>query len=93
VMVFVFGLPVSGLTDFLNLGIFFGRDRPPLWMSGGTYGPEAGLAAMPILFIASLFLWKTHLIRPSREMLQAISHGKHEPRYISLSLDRSITKP
>ncbi|HEY6330287.1 MAG TPA: type II CAAX endopeptidase family protein [Blastocatellia bacterium] len=92
VMVFVFGLPVSGLTDFVNLGIFLGQDKLPLWMSGGTYGPEGGLAAVPILIISSLVLWKTGLFRPTPYMLEAVKHGKPEARYISLSLDRPDAK-
>jgi CAAX protease family protein len=54
----VFGLPVSGITEFSTLvrGVAAG----PLWLTGSDYGPEASavcsaalLLALPLLWIAS----------------------------------------
>jgi uncharacterized protein len=78
VMVFVFGLPVSGLTTFQNLAWQHGESKPPVWISGGDYGPEAGAAATLALLITTLVIWKSGWFRPAAEMLDAIKHGKPE---------------
>jgi CAAX amino terminal protease family. len=86
VMVFVFGLPVSGITTYQNLAWLHGESKPPLWISGGDYGPEAGAAATLALLIATLLIWKSGWFRPSAEMLAAIKHAKPE-RPISIIAD------
>ena len=68
-MVFIFGLPVSGLTSFIELALLQGRPGSPVWLSGGDYGPEAGAAATAALLAATLVVWKSGLFHPSSEML------------------------
>jgi uncharacterized protein len=81
VMVFVFGLPVSGNTLFNQLAWLRGHDGPPEWISGGGYGPEAGAAATLVLTLSTLAIWKSGLFKPSEEMLAATRHGSPEPRF------------
>ncbi|HXZ80494.1 MAG TPA: type II CAAX endopeptidase family protein [Terriglobales bacterium] len=50
----VFGLPVSGLTDFAVIGV--GRVAGPQWLTGGSYGPEGGVLATIAIFIGLLFV-------------------------------------
>lgn len=46
----VFGFPVSGLADFFTL---IGIERSgPVLLTGGTFGPEAGLLQYPVLLLA-----------------------------------------
>ena len=80
VMVFVFGLPVSGISVFDQLAWLRAADRPPDWVSGGVYGPEGGAAATLVLILSTLAIWKSGLLKPSEEMLAAIRHGHPEPR-------------
>jgi uncharacterized protein len=87
VMVFLFGLPVSGITDFSQFGLFIGQDKSPAWISGGPYGPEGGVAAALVLGLSVLVIWKTRLLRVTKDMQEAIKHGKPEPRYQGLSLN------
>jgi membrane protease YdiL (CAAX protease family) len=87
VMVFLFGLPVSGITDFIQFGIFIGQDKSPAWISGGPYGPEGGVAAALVLALSVLIIWKTSLLRVTKDMQEAIKHGNPEPRYLGLSLN------
>lgn len=84
-MVFIFGLPVSGFTTLDQLAWLRGSIGPPLWISGGSYGPEAGLAATVALILSTLAIWKSGLFTASDEMLAAIRHGKREPVFVSIT--------
>ena len=75
VMVFVFGLPVSGNKQFSHLAWLNGQAGSPVWLSGGDYGPEGGVAATVVLIISTLVIWKSRLFAPSEEMIAAIRHG------------------
>jgi len=83
-MVFIFGLPVSGFTALDEFAWLRGSAGTPLWASGGSYGPEGGLAATAALMLSTLVIWKSGLFTPSEEMLSAIKHGKHEPAFVSV---------
>jgi membrane protease YdiL (CAAX protease family) len=80
VMVFVFGLPVSGISTFDQLSWLRVENHPPEWVSGGVYGPEGGAAATLALILSTLVIWKSGLFKPSEEMLAAIQHGSVAPR-------------
>lgn len=73
--VFVFGLPVSGIDTLAGLGLLTGQLGDPSWFSGGSYGPEGGLAASVGLAASTLILWKTRLFQVSDEMTAATAHG------------------
>ena len=84
-MVFVFGLPVSGFTTLGQLSWLRGTIGEPAWVSGGSYGPEAGLAATAGLILSTLAIYKGGLFSASEEMLAAITHGKPEPAFVSVT--------
>ncbi|MFL6215118.1 MAG: CPBP family intramembrane glutamic endopeptidase [Blastocatellia bacterium] len=86
VMVFVFGLPVSGITSFQHLAWWRSESRPPVWISGGEYGPEAGAAATLALLVVTLVIWRSGWFRATPEMLAAVEHGKPE-RPLSITAD------
>jgi membrane protease YdiL (CAAX protease family) len=75
VMVFIFGLPVSGITMYSHLAWLRSQPEEPAWFSGGSYGPEGGLAATVALVISTLVIWKVGLFSASEEMMAAIRHG------------------
>jgi len=75
VMAFVFGLPVSGFTVYKSLAILDGTGGNPVWMSGGAYGPEGGVAATVAMIISTLIVWKSGFFKPSEDMLAAIKHN------------------
>jgi hypothetical protein len=75
-MVFIFGLPVSGFTTLGQLAWLRGRIGEPMWISGGSYGPEAGVAATIALILSTLAIWKSGLFTASEEMRVALQHGK-----------------
>lgn len=84
-MVFVFGLPVSGFTTFDQLSWLRGSVGAPAWISGGSYGPEGGVAVTVALLLSTIAIGKSGLFTPSDEMLAAIRHGKREPAFISIA--------
>lgn len=83
-MVFVFGLPVSGFTSFDQYSWLRGHPGGPMWISGGSYGPEAGVGATAALVLSTLVMWKSGLFGASSEMLEATKHGKREPEIVSI---------
>lgn len=74
-MIFVFGLPVSGMKLFNQLSWLKGQAGSPVWLSGGEYGPEAGLACTIVLIVSTLAIWKSRLFAPAEEMIAATKHG------------------
>lgn len=62
----IFSLPVSGSQSASSL--FVVEQRGPAWMTGGDYGPEAGIPALIILIIACLFIYRWKRIRVAPEM-------------------------
>jgi membrane protease YdiL (CAAX protease family) len=74
-MVFLFGLPVSGITMHKEMAVMAGEPGPPAWLSGGDYGPEGGAAATLALIICTLAIIKAPVFRGSEEMLLATRHG------------------
>jgi membrane protease YdiL (CAAX protease family) len=88
-MVFIFGLPVSGFTTLGELSWLKGRIGEPMWISGGSYGPEAGVAATVALILSTLAIWKSGLFIASEEMLAAIRHGKRQPAFVSVTPEQS----
>jgi membrane protease YdiL (CAAX protease family) len=89
-MVFIFGLPVSGLTTLGDLAWLKGRIGEPIWISGGDYGPEAGMAATVALILSTFAIWKSGLFTTSKEMLLAITHGKPEPALLTITPDSQV---
>jgi membrane protease YdiL (CAAX protease family) len=83
-MAFVFGLPVSGFTTLDQLAWLRGSIGAPAWISGGSYGPEGGVAVTAALLLSTIAIWKSGLFTPSDEMLAAVQHGKREPTFISI---------
>jgi membrane protease YdiL (CAAX protease family) len=80
VMVFFFGLPVSGITLYNEMALTRGEQGPLAWLSGGEYGPEGGAAATVALIIGTLVIIKLPAFRASEEMLTATRHGSVNPR-------------
>jgi hypothetical protein len=92
-MVFVFGLPVSGFTTFSGVSWLQGHPGSPVWVSGGSYGPEAGMCATLALLVSTMVSWRSGVFEASPEMLAAIKHGKREPSYVSITSEASRIEP
>ncbi|HEU4390499.1 MAG TPA: CPBP family intramembrane glutamic endopeptidase [Blastocatellia bacterium] len=84
-MGFVFGLPVSGTDLFKQIGVLGSTARSPVWLSGGTYGPEGGAAATLAVLLSAILIWKSGLFRQSQEMLVAVRHGTAERESLTVT--------
>jgi membrane protease YdiL (CAAX protease family) len=75
VMVFVFGLPVSGITMYDEMALMAGQSGQPVWVSGGDYGPEGGAVATLALILSTVVIIKWRAFRASEDMMIATRHG------------------
>ena len=50
----LFGLPISGNTSFAT--VVFSRANGPLWLTGGSFGPEAAVFTSFVLLVAIIIL-------------------------------------
>ncbi len=60
---FFFSLPVSGLLT--NRTLFVPTDYGPYWLTGGRYGPEAGIGTTVVVLAAIVYLLVDKRIKPS----------------------------
>ena len=73
---FIFSLPVSGLIT--NRTIFVPTDYGPDWLTGGRYGPEAGIGATVIMVAAILYLLLEKRIKPAFDYAASKQRRKAE---------------
>ncbi len=69
----VFGIEVSGLTDITKAPLFVETDTGPLWLTGGDYGIEGGIACTVALAVSTLGIWFLPLLRADEEMVELTS--------------------
>ena len=62
------GLPVSGITSLTRAPLLRATDRGPVWLTGGAYGLEGGLACTVALIAATAFIWRTTWLEPVAEL-------------------------
>jgi uncharacterized protein len=62
------GLPVSGITSLTAAPLVRATDAGPAWLTGGAYGLEGGLACTVTLIVATVFIWRTTLLKPAAEL-------------------------
>lgn len=67
----VYGLTVSGIEERIGASLFRTAQTGPVWLTGGSYGPEGGVLVTAVLIGASFWLWRTPHIRPQGEAREA----------------------
>jgi membrane protease YdiL (CAAX protease family) len=68
----IYGLPVSGLR-LPSQSLLVASDSGPEWLTGGSYGPEGGLAASIVLIIATLFIWQTRWLSAAEQTQETLT--------------------
>ena len=68
----VFGLPISG-ARFVSHPLFEAVDIGPLWLTGGSYGIEGGLAGTLAMLVFTIYTWRTSLVSATPELLKMTS--------------------
>ncbi len=58
--------PVSGFV--LDVPLYTARETGPDWMTGGPFGPEAGLAATVTITLGTAWMWRTRRLGESPRM-------------------------
>lgn len=58
--------PVSGFV--LDVPLYTARETGPDWMTGGPFGPEAGLAASVSIVLGTAWMWRTRALGESPGM-------------------------
>jgi membrane protease YdiL (CAAX protease family) len=58
--------PVSGFV--LDVPLYTARETGPDWMTGGPFGPEAGLAASVAIVLGTAWMWRTRALGESPGM-------------------------
>ncbi len=64
----VLGFNVSGIKAITPEPLLRAIDTGPDWLTGGSYGPEGGVACTAALALSTLFIWRTRLISATSEM-------------------------
>lgn len=80
-----FGLPVSGLTVPQH-PIFVSTSENPVWLTGGSYGCEGGIAVTVVIVIATIFIWRAKWLSVSPEMRAALSGQTSEKQITTIDL-------
>jgi hypothetical protein len=69
----VFGIEVSGLTELSAVSILKEVDGGPVWLTGGDYGIEGGLAST-IALVATCVVIYFMPLRPDNKLLSMSSN-------------------
>lgn len=64
----VLGLPVSGITVLTRAPLLRASDAGPAWLTGGAYGIEGGAACTVALVAATVFIWRTKMLKSDAEL-------------------------
>lgn len=62
------GFPVSGLNEF-DTPLYDVRELGPDAVTGGPFGPEAGVAATLAILAGTVWMWRTRRLRESERMM------------------------
>jgi membrane protease YdiL (CAAX protease family) len=69
----VFGINISGLSGFAPDPVFRATDAGPVWLTGGSYGIEGGVACTFAIVIAIGLVYFIPGLKPSDDMLRLTS--------------------
>jgi membrane protease YdiL (CAAX protease family) len=63
------GITVSGLKELTTAPLLQRIDSGPVWLTGGEYGIEGGIACTIALIATTLLIWFSPVMQPTEEML------------------------
>jgi membrane protease YdiL (CAAX protease family) len=69
----LFGLPVSGIESIAPHPALKGTDLGPVWLTGGSFGIEGGIACTIALVISTIIIWRMRFVGPTEEMKRLTS--------------------
>lgn len=72
----IFGVEVSGLTQFTTAPVLREIDSGPAWLTGESYGLEGGIACTIALIVSMALIYFLPILKPTEEMLALTSEEK-----------------
>ena len=69
----VFGIEISGMTELYATSIFKEIDNGPVWLTGGDYGIEGGIASTAALILTGVFIYFAPIVKPDPELVELTS--------------------
>lgn len=72
----ILGINVSGLGDLSTAPLLRSEDFGPVWLTGGSYGLEGGVACTLAVILSCGLIWILPFIKPDEELLQMSSEEK-----------------
>ena len=73
-----FGLPISG-AKLVSHPVLLATDDGPVWLTGGSYGIEGGLASTISFVLLTLFIWRTPWLKATPELKKLTSEENPAP--------------
>lgn len=80
VMASFFGVEVSGITSFANAPILNEIDNGPVWITGGDYGLEGGIACTIALILSTVLICFAPFLKATNEMLELTDFEQPLPK-------------
>ncbi len=72
----IFGVEVSGITQFTTAPILREIDSGPAWLTGESYGLEGGIACTIALVVSTALIYFLPILKPTEEMIALTSAEK-----------------
>lgn len=69
----ILGIKVSGITDLATAPLMRAEDSGPVWLTGGNYGIEAGIACTIALILSTGLIRILPFVKPNEELLRMSS--------------------
>ncbi|MEZ5345131.1 MAG: type II CAAX endopeptidase family protein [Pyrinomonadaceae bacterium] len=84
-----FGIEVSGLKELVPAPFLMEIDNGPVWITGGNYGLEGGIACTAALVISTIAIWYLPVFKPSEEMLELTSAEIPDEQFLARHSNQS----
>lgn len=86
-----FGIEVSGLKEIVPAPFLLEIDKGPVWITGGDYGLEGGIACTIALVISTIFIWYMPILKPTDDMLELTSNEIPDEKFLAQHAKKEST--
>lgn len=86
----VLGIKVSGIEDLATAPLMRSEDFGPVWLTGGGYGLEGGIACTLALILSTGLIWILPFVKPNEELLQMSSEEEFKIQDSRFKEDKNL---